>query len=101
MGDCPHGEQAEHVTAADAHKEVEDVVRTDTVLTGGFLVHETLEEDEDGGEGECEHWDDVPAVCWILNHQRVDHHRHDGAQDHQVPPRSREDQARPGTGCTI
>ena len=68
--DCPHWEEAEDVGAADAHEEVEDVVDTPGRLPVLDLnvVHQTLEDDEDWGEGKCEHRDDVPAVCGVLEH---------------------------------
>ena len=97
MGDGTHREQAEHITAADAHEKVENVVDGASSVDGWLpvldldVIEETLDNDEAGGDGEDQDWNDVPGVVVVLPDQRVDCHQDDGGQDDEIPPRSGED----------
>ena len=65
VGDGTHREQAEHITAADAHEKVENVVDGASSVDGWLpvlnldVIEETLDNDEAGGDGEDQDWNDV------------------------------------------
>ena len=98
MSDYSHGEQAKNVAAADAHEEAEKVADTGlnvliVVVVVGIVVHNNLDQDNDGWQTKCQHGNYVPIVFWVLDHKIVGYHCSYHHYHQQVSPRSPEHQS--------